>query len=107
MEKEKRLPSNLKLSNPDCMFTNPCFETYRLQKKYYIRWVLSESLNDYKCFQCGVSVWGPEQKLLSLELNHKDGNEQNSLISNLISFVQIVIEFIQQIYSFFYNIASF
>jgi hypothetical protein len=80
--RKRRLPSILKFRNPDCMFTNPCFETYRLQKKYYICWVLS-SPNDYKCFQCGVSVWGPEQKLLSLELNHKDGNQQNSLISNL------------------------
>jgi hypothetical protein len=80
--KKKRLPSNLKLSNPDSMFTNPCLETYRLQKKYYICWILSNP-NDYKCFQCNINTWGPEQKLLSLELNHKDGNRQNSLISNL------------------------
>lgn len=76
------LPTNLKYRNPDHIFTNPCPETYRLQKRYFICWVLSGP-NDYKCFQCGVNRWGPEQKLLSLEMNHKDGNQQNSSISNL------------------------
>lgn len=80
--KKKKLPLNLKLKNPECMFTNPCFETYTLQKKYYICWILS-SPNDSKCFQCNAHVWGSKKKLLSLELNHKDGNRQNSLLSNL------------------------
>ncbi len=28
-------------------------------------------------------LWGSEQKILSLELHHKDQNQSNSLISNL------------------------
>lgn len=80
--KRKRLPKQLKYKNPNDIFTNPCLETYRLQKKYYIRSVLTGP-NDYKCCQCGVSQWGPQQKLLSLEMNHKDGDQQNSSISNL------------------------
>lgn len=80
--KRKRRPKNLKYKNPNDIFTDPCPETYRLQKKYYIHSVLTDP-SDYKCCQCGVSTWGTQQKLLSLEMNHKDGNQQNSLISNL------------------------
>lgn len=84
--KRKGFPPNLKYTNPNDIFVNPCLETYRLQKKYYIHWILS-STEDYKCCECGAiptrRVGGPQQKLLSLEMNHKDGNQQNSLITNL------------------------
>lgn len=73
---------SLKYPNPTDIFTKNCSETYRLQKNYYLKWHLKGG-EDYKCQLCGVSHWGKDQKLLSLELHHIDGDQQNSLISNL------------------------
>lgn len=58
---KKKLHTNLKYKNPDKIFTNICPETYRLQKNYFIRWALTGP-NDYKCYECGVNRWGPDQK---------------------------------------------
>jgi len=77
------LPGNQKYSDPDDIFTLGCQETYRVQKEYYLKWVLT-CKEDYKCQECAASLWGMDQKLLSLELHHKDGNRSNSLKSNLV-----------------------
>lgn len=39
--------------------------------------------DEYKCSACGVFRWGKNKQLLSLEMHHKDGNQRNSLLSNL------------------------
>jgi hypothetical protein len=77
-----KLPGNQKHKNPDDIFFNNCTDTFRVQKNYYLKWHLT-SPNQYKCFKCGVSTWGKENNLLSLEFHHKDGKHSNSLISNL------------------------
>lgn len=75
--------NSLKYPNPTDIFTKNCSETFVLQKTYYLKWHLKGG-EYYKCQLCGVSHWGKDQKLLSLELHHIDGNQQNSLISNLM-----------------------
>jgi len=77
-----KLPIARKYSNPDDIFSSNCKENYRLQKSYFLKWHL-KSEADYQCQCCGVTRWGKDQKLLSLELHHKDGSHKNSLISNL------------------------
>lgn len=72
----------LKYPNPTDIFTKNCPETYQLQKVYYLKWHLKGS-EDYKCQLCGVSYWGKDEILLSLEFHHIDGDQRNSLISNL------------------------
>ena len=77
-----RLPGNQIYENPDDIFSNNCPETYRVQKNYYLKWILKTAA-DYRCQRCGCTTWGVDDKLLSLELHHKDGNQRNSLVSNL------------------------
>lgn len=78
-----KLPNNQKYKNPDEIFSNNCPDTYRVQKNYYLKWFLQSS-QDYKCQQCNSLKWGPDKKILSLELHHKDGSHKNSLTSNLV-----------------------
>ena len=77
----RRLPGNQKYKNPSDIFRLNYPETYRVQKNYYLKWHLTDS-SQYKCEKCGVDRWGPGNKLLSLELHHKDRDNTNSLISN-------------------------
>lgn len=79
----RSLPRTLKHKNPDNIFSDNCSDTYRLQKSYFLKWYLKSS-SQYKCQNCGVDTWGPENKLLSLEVYHKDKKHSNSLISNLV-----------------------
>lgn len=75
-------PGHQRYKSPNDIFSSNCKETYRMQKDYFLKWVLRSPLN-YCCERCGVSTWGVENKVLSLELHHKDGNHRNSLLSNL------------------------
>jgi len=76
------IPLNVKYSNPHKIFSENCEENYRMQKKYYLKCILSGP-DDFRCAHCGTQRWGFEQKLLSLELHHKDRNHRNSSLSNL------------------------
>lgn len=78
----KKLPGNQKYKNPDDIFTENCPETYSLQKVYFLKWHLTGP-EQYKCEICSASTWTEKNKILSLELHHKDSNQSNSLISNL------------------------
>jgi 5-methylcytosine-specific restriction endonuclease McrA len=75
-------PLNLKYQNPADLFSPSCPEIHTLQKNYFLKWNLRDP-SQYKCDICGAKNWGPENQVLSLELHHKDGHRQNSLISNL------------------------
>nr|YP_009185008.1 putative HNH homing endonuclease [Hafniomonas laevis]ALO63092.1 putative HNH homing endonuclease [Hafniomonas laevis] len=77
-----QLPKLRKYQCPDDIFCQNCPETRQLQKNYYLKWHLTGP-TDYKCACCGVSKWGPNQQLLSLELHHIDNNNTNSCLSNL------------------------
>ena len=47
------------------------------------RYILSHNLLEYKCQDCGIeSEWN--QKPLILELHHKDGNNENNNLENLM-----------------------
>lgn len=48
---------------------------------YIKKIILQNNLLDYKCEQCGISEWN--NKPISLELHHKDGNNTNNELSNL------------------------
>lgn len=78
----KKSPKNLKYKNPSDVFISNCPEDHVLQKNYFLKWHL-KSKDDYKCAACGVVHWGPDKKLLCLDLHHIDGNRGNSLITNL------------------------
>lgn len=51
------------------------FKTNRTLKKYLI------DKNGYKCNLCGISNWN--EKLITLELEHKDGNYRNNSPENV------------------------
>jgi hypothetical protein len=76
------LPGNQKYKNPSDIFSENCAETYRVQRNYYLKRHLT-SPEEYKCAKCGVVRWGPDQKVLCLEMHHVDQNHRNSLLSNL------------------------
>jgi hypothetical protein len=80
----RAFPRNLKYKDPSEIFTEDCPETYRLQKEYYLKWILTGP-DQYKCQRCGVDHWVAKQNkpLLSLEIHHKDGNSHNSSLNNL------------------------
>lgn len=48
---------------------------------YIKKIILKNNLLEYKCEQCGITQWN--DKPLSLELHHKDGNNTNNDLSNL------------------------
>lgn len=76
---------NRKHKNPGDIFCADCADTYRVQKNYFLKWHL-RSPSQYQCEDCGAVHWDPKngpKQLLSLELHHKDGNQTNSLLSNL------------------------
>lgn len=75
-------PGHQSYKNPNEIFSLNCPENYRMQKNYFLKWIL-KGPSDYCCQRCGVSDWGADNKLLSLELHHKDRNHRNSLLSNL------------------------
>lgn len=79
----RKLPGNRKYKNPSDIFNTNCVEKYQLQKDYYLKWYF-KSPEEYKCAKCGVSKWGPNNKLLSLELHHVDNKHTNSTINNLM-----------------------
>lgn len=78
----RKIPGNQKYKNPGDIFSSKCFESYRLQKVYYLKWYLKNS-KDYKCSKCKVVYWGKDNEILSLELHHKDRSHVNSQIENL------------------------
>lgn len=63
------------------MFVKNCTCKYTLQKKYLIRTIL-KTPNDYVCSSCVTSEWKGKQ--LVLQLHHKDGNQTNAELSNLV-----------------------
>ncbi len=75
-------PTVLSYNNPDDIFSDDCPFDFRTQKRYFMKWHLKNK-DEYKCYKCGASYWGPDNKLLVLELNHIDGTQKNSLLSNL------------------------
>lgn len=75
-------PGTQRYKNPNDIFSSNCQENYRMQKNYYLKWIL-KTKTDYKCQSCNVITWGKANKVLSLELHHKDGNHKNSLLTNL------------------------
>lgn len=79
---QQKVPKNAKYSNPNLIFVNPCEESFHLQKEYLLKWVLTGP-ECYKCAKCAVNRWGSDQKLLSLEIHHKDGSRKNALLENL------------------------
>ena len=55
---------------------HPDFSTNHLRKK-----IIKENVKEYRCECCGVIDYN--NKPISLELNHKDGNNTNHLLENL------------------------
>jgi hypothetical protein len=55
---------------------HPQYPTTHLSKR-----LVKEGYKEYKCEICGINSWN--NKKISLELNHKDGNNGNHFISNL------------------------
>jgi len=78
----RKPPIQLSYENPDDIFFDDCPFDYRVQKKYYIRWHL-RTKDQYKCYKCSVVRWGPEKKILVLELNHINGTRKDSSLNNL------------------------
>jgi 5-methylcytosine-specific restriction endonuclease McrA len=78
----RKPPEQLSYDHPDEMFSDDCPFDHTTQKRYFLKWHL-KSENEYRCFKCGASNWGPQNKLLVLELNHIDGTRKNSLLNNL------------------------
>lgn len=75
-------PRMLSYDNPSDIFSDNCPFDYTTQKRYYIKWHLRKP-EDYKCAKCNSTYWGPNKKVLVLELNHIDGTHINSKLSNL------------------------
>ena len=55
---------------------HPQYPTSKLSKR-----LVKDGLKEYQCESCGISNWNG--KLISLELNHKDGNNGNHSLDNL------------------------
>ncbi len=55
---------------------HPSFQTYKLKNR-----LLKEGILIYKCAICGINSWNNKQ--LSLELDHIDGNRINHTLPNL------------------------
>lgn len=72
------IKGNPKWVNPEDILINPCPTTRNIVRKFILR----NNILEYKCSFCGNNGnW--IGKTLSLELDHIDGNEENSEISNL------------------------
>lgn len=50
--------------------------SYKLKKR-----LLKENLQEYKCEECGLEMWN--NKIIPLELHHKNGNNKDNSLSNL------------------------
>lgn len=48
---------------------------------YARKHLITQNLKEYKCEQCGISSWN--NKDLTLELNHKNGNNRDHRLENL------------------------
>jgi 5-methylcytosine-specific restriction endonuclease McrA len=55
---------------------HPQYPTSKLSKR-----LVKDGLKKYECESCGISDWNG--KPISLELNHKDGNNANHSLDNL------------------------
>jgi hypothetical protein len=78
VEKELLRKNFLYIYKYEDMFTkNSIFDT-----KYVKKRILKGNLIDYKCTECNIINWN--NKSLSLELHHIDGDKTNNLIENLI-----------------------
>jgi len=55
---------------------HPQYQSYKLKNR-----LLKENVIDYKCVSCGISEYN--NKPISLELDHIDGNSNNHQLSNL------------------------
>jgi hypothetical protein len=55
---------------------HPQYSTSHLSKR-----LVKEGLKEYKCECCGIKEWNSNK--ISLELNHKDGDNSNHSLSNL------------------------
>ena len=77
---QNKKTTNCLYADPNQMFVQNSKHRYTLQKKYFIRFILSNP-NDYKCKSCGVSAWNNRQ--LVLQFNHIDGDPSNASLDNL------------------------
>ena len=73
--------TNRAYANPMDIFVKDCPKNYTLQKKYFIRTIL-KTPSEYVCKKCGASEWRGKQ--LVLQLHHKDSNQTNAKITNLL-----------------------
>ena len=55
---------------------HPSYQTLKLKKR-----LISEKVLDYKCASCGLFEWN--NKEISLQLDHIDGNSHNHKLENL------------------------
>ena len=55
---------------------HPTYQTLKLKKR-----LIEENVFEYKCFVCSISNWN--NKKISLQLDHIDGNNHNHKINNL------------------------
>lgn len=55
---------------------HPQFQTYKLKRKLF-----SENIKKNVCEECGISEWN--NKPISCELDHIDGNSRNHALNNL------------------------
>ena len=60
----------------ELLVCNSHYNTYHLRNR-----LIKEKILDYKCLQCGIFEWN--EKLISLELDHINGNNKDNRLENL------------------------
>ena len=55
---------------------HPEYQTFKLKLR-----LLSDGIKENKCEMCGITEW--QGKLLSMQLDHIDGNSHNHILDNL------------------------
>lgn len=77
--KEKNRKLNIKyLIEGKIKYKNPYHGSINFSIKAYL---LKEKIFKYKCYICNISKWN--NKEISLDLDHIDGNRENNLLNNL------------------------
>jgi hypothetical protein len=55
---------------------HPTYQTLKLKKR-----LIKDKVLEYKCASCGIFEWN--KNLITLQLDHKDGNNHNHKLENL------------------------
>lgn len=76
-EKNRKLDIN-KLIKGEIQYNNPYYATINKNIKEYL---LKNNIFEYKCNICNLTQWN--NKYISLDLDHIDGNRNNNLLNNL------------------------